>query len=765
MLRYLLFLLFTLTIASSVFAQNKAAFFDGKNSYAQPLNAIMAGQAEGTIELWFKANSWKDNLSIVGGGQGVPGSNNDKYRIGVHPEVTGQEVLFGTYEGNWIWHNSHTVPQLNNWTHVAVSWASESTKIYINGQLKSQSSNARTIPDYNVDLIAVSSWGDYFDGAIDELRMWHKERSQEEIKATMNDTLQQVYYTSSDSSLAAYYRFDKLDSMEINGVLTPIFKDYSINANHAKTKGNTHLAASTALNSHGLVAYYPFNGSASDSSQYANHGTNHGAMLTHDRFGNENSAYEFNGTSSYISVPSSQSLESPTNEITVSAWIYVYNYSLVGHNFGPIIMKSSTAENAFQYRMAVGSSGTSAAFNNWNLSIASDKTVGFNSWHHVAYTLKNDTIYFYQDGTLANKKAFNITIAKDSRPLEIGRDVPGATEVFYGKIDDIRIYNKAISADDIMVQYKENGWGTTPKGTELVAHYSFDGHAQDSTLNKNDGTVHGATLTTDKDGMSERAYQFDGTDDYIDIGNHPTLKMDKALTITSWVKFEAHTTQSDTVQTILTDFTHNNPVGKLLRINGAHLEFKLNAADTAYGSYNVTHLSGSWHHMAVTYDGDSIKIYIDGHIKSAIKKEGDIAVTDAPLFIGKEESGNFFNGGLDNIKIFNGALSATEIAEMLPPNSIGHQISKYPAKMELHQNWPNPFNPSTTIKYTLQSADNVSLKVYDLTGKTVATLVNGKHSAGTYNVSFKGSRLASGIYIYQLKTSQHILSKKMILVK
>jgi hypothetical protein len=85
--------------------------------------------------------------------------------------------------------------------------------------------------------------------------------------------------------------------------------------------------------------------------------------------------------------------------------------------------------------------------------------------------------------------------------------------------------------------------------------------------------------------------------------------------------------------------------------------------------------------------------------------------------------------------------------------------------LNLEQNYPNPFNPVTTIKFSIPKQEQIVLKVYDLLGEEVATLVNEVRQAGSYNVSFDGSDLPSGVYVYELETGQKIQSKKMILLK
>ncbi len=114
------------------------------------------------------------------------------------------------------------------------------------------------------------------------------------------------------------------------------------------------------------------------------------------------------------------------------------------------------------------------------------------------------------------------------------------------------------------------------------------------------------------------------------------------------------------------------------------------------------------------------------------------------------------------------AQASTEYANIENVLDVGTAVeteTNLPQKFQLQQNYPNPFNPTTVISYTIPKSSFVTLKVYNALGQEVATLVNGVKSANTYNVQFDASGLASGIYIYQLKTGNNILSKKMVLMK
>jgi len=90
---------------------------------------------------------------------------------------------------------------------------------------------------------------------------------------------------------------------------------------------------------------------------------------------------------------------------------------------------------------------------------------------------------------------------------------------------------------------------------------------------------------------------------------------------------------------------------------------------------------------------------------------------------------------------------------------------RIPSEFFLSQNYPNPFNPSTQIKYSIKKAGLVQLRVYDILGKEIATLVNTNKEAGNYSIEFNANQLPSGIYIYRMQSGSFVSSKKMILLK
>jgi hypothetical protein len=97
--------------------------------------------------------------------------------------------------------------------------------------------------------------------------------------------------------------------------------------------------------------------------------------------------------------------------------------------------------------------------------------------------------------------------------------------------------------------------------------------------------------------------------------------------------------------------------------------------------------------------------------------------------------------------------------------SVNENTNNSIGTFSLYQNYPNPFNPSTNIKFNLAERGEVSLIIYDLLGRKVKTLFEGNKGVGEYNVEFKPENIASGVYIYQLRTSGSLISKKLVYIK
>jgi len=127
--------------------------------------------------------------------------------------------------------------------------------------------------------------------------------------------------------------------------------------------------------------------------------------------------------------------------------------------------------------------------------------------------------------------------------------------------------------------------------------------------------------------------------------------------------------------------------------------------------------------------------------------------------------------GVDDIRDFSVNANHGD-SEGLPPlvpstalTAVENTFGSAPVEFSLFQNYPNPFNPSTNIEFRIADFGFVSLKVYDVLGNEIATLINEEKSAGTYEVEFSAEALTSGIYFYSLTAGSFTETKKMILLR
>jgi len=145
----------------------------------------------------------------------------------------------------------------------------------------------------------------------------------------------------------------------------------------------------------------------------------------------------------------------------------------------------------------------------------------------------------------------------------------------------------------------------------------------------------------------------------------------------------------------------------------------------------------------------------------------DNSTSTLTSYIDAESGIKIYYNSAANSWLGGGTFSLTSGGYLLPEGSDGveSQAETLPTEISLHQNFPNPFNPVTTIQYQLPDAGKVSLKVFDMLGREITTLVNDKQTAGNYTVTFDGSNLASGFYFYQLRAANKVMTKKMLLTK
>ncbi|MEX0845354.1 MAG: LamG domain-containing protein, partial [Balneolaceae bacterium] len=267
------------------------------------------------------------------------------------------------------------------------------------------------------------------------------------------------------------------------------------------------VISSSALAQDSLVAFYPFSGSAEDSSGFAHHGAVYGATLTEDRFGYPNSAYEFDGYSNYIDIGNFEELRI-TGDLTVSVWLKSASFE----NFSNAILTyqadntdSDSTSNALYKINFIDSSKLRYAHESGHGENSthdfSNVTFETETWYHLILVrnISEKIISVYVNGELADSSSFELLPnGGESSTLKIGENhgTVSPERFFNGVLDDIRIYNIVLPDSAIYDLYTERGWPLPQDSTEipndtLIAHFPFNGNAEDESGFDNDGIVHG----------------------------------------------------------------------------------------------------------------------------------------------------------------------------------------------------------------------------------------------------------------------------------
>jgi len=216
--------------------------------------------------------------------------------------------------------------------------------------------------------------------------------------------------------------------------------------------------------SYGLVAYYPFNGNANDTTGHGHDGTTNGVTLTTDRFGSANKAYWFDGNS-YIQADD-DNFPFGSDMRTIYVWVYMTDYG--NENYSHIVHYGS-GNTGQAWGMAVANyimggyyqGGLSS--HEWAVEQYIG-TVPLNTWTQLAIVLSNSGVKdYYINGTYLGSITY-IPNTVSSGYMRIGSRITGQpVEFFHGKIDDIRLYNRALSQDEIQALYHEGGWTGNPR--------------------------------------------------------------------------------------------------------------------------------------------------------------------------------------------------------------------------------------------------------------------------------------------------------------
>ncbi|NBO61191.1 MAG: LamG domain-containing protein [Flavobacteriia bacterium] len=472
--------------------------------------------------------------------------------------------------------------------------------------------------------------------------------------------------------------------------------------------------------SNGLVGWWPFTGNANDLSGNGNHGTVNGATLTTDRFGNANQAYLNNTSSGSITL--NPSVLDNLGAFNIGIWFNASNNQggvsdifQIDANSPCAIYPAQTGNpnnNVYvRYDNGLAQFYFSIQINATVVQYTVPSPPSTNHWHFVSVNYTGTTVSFFINGQLLNTQALSGTFLTFNQPLFIANWC--TYEDFNGKIDDIGIWNRALTQQEITNLYNANNGpqatistannsicagqsatltasvanaGTSCSTTGLppslnnglVGYWPFCGNATDASGNANNGTVNGATLTTDRFGVANSAYSFDGVSNSIVIANSPNYSflLNNSSSVSIWI----NTSNFNGTRSIIGqgdgDGQHQNRFWRIYFSNSMLIN---HLRGNGYDPFDTQNMNSSvtlnnWHLVTMVRDYNSnLKLYLNGVL---VDTDIDITGLSSPFSVTRNinvgaflnaytgQLMQFFNGKLDDIGIWNRALSAQEVSQL-----------------------------------------------------------------------------------------------------
>jgi hypothetical protein len=316
-----------------------------------------------------------------------------------------------------------------------------------------------------------------------------------------------------------------------------------------------------------------------------------------------------------------------------------------------------------------------------------------------------------------------------------------------------------------------------------VALYKFEEEETDEVIDYSSSNNHATGIgTQSEDGVFGSSRYFNGIDDYINMDAARTALNES----TEWTIEYLAKAVADSIDPpgLINHWCGN---GWLLYPRRSNIAYGIKTSahgscqwlENSWLSVSTDRIDTLWHYYALTYrSGDSLRVYKDGiqiiaKYVSGVFRPTQNTTQTANLGHSDSGQGSFQEGFADEVRVSSVARSPEEIAHTfillnqrlnLPTNVLPDQVSLL-SKFYLSQNYPNPFNPATVISYQMPVSSNVILKVYDVLGNEVATLVDEYKPAGVYEVELDANNLSSGVYFYRIQAGSFNQVRKMILIK
>ena len=510
----------------------------------------------------------------------------------------------------------------------------------------------------------------------------------------------------------------------------------------------------------GLMGDYPFTGNASDQSGNNYHGTVFGPSLTTDRMGNPNAAYLFDGINDYIDLNYDFDYQLRSINVWFNAYSIhtgqsdvIYDTDHSGLQFGPNKIRVID-QGGKKLRMNAGAGTTIQNFD-----------INQNQWYMATMTVSGDSIHYYLDGCLVGRVAFgNLTGNWDGHatvPLGTSRIFD---RYFKGKIDDLRIYNRVLTPDEVAYLY--DGFGCSDCQSEpthmeelLECCYPFNTGAKAASCPQE--LVFGALPATDRFGNINSAYEFDGVDDYIDLN----VEFDfPSRSLNLW--FNAYTF-SPIVPGNLYYLGHKSLQFGSTQIyvqedNGPRLF--MFAGDNMFSSGTPID-SSQWHMATITVDPNKIRYYLDGcrYAEYPFVSDTGVLAHQTALLGTSGQFDGFFNGKIDDVSVYSRALNPSEVRRLFQNGIVCPLLSVIGDPEGIAQAdlvvFPNPV--SDQVELELKGEDLIEdLFLYNMEGRLVYAAHALNHKRATIGV--RG--LSSGIYSLRIQSSSGKWGARKILV-
>jgi len=373
-------------------------------------------------------------------------------------------------------------------------------------------------------------------------------------------------------------------------------------------------------------------GEVVDSSGQGNNGTAAGGLSTIGN-GKIGRAGNFDGGNDYINIPNSDELVFGTSNFTIEAWIYPTAWG-GDDGWNAIITKHNGDPGSWLFRVANNAdSGNVAKLNFENGEggrYFANTIVALNEWHHAAITRFGNTFTFYldgkEDGSFTDTTNFTSTYA-----IRISGQGNVTGERFTGGIDEVAIYKRSFTAG------------------EMARHARL-----------NNGQAHREANTV-ADGKLERGGYFGGVHDNVTVPSSPGLNITGSFTIMAWINPEDGS--ADFIQEVVNK--EEEAVGGyyMWRDRDTHKVWTgFNAGEVEVRSVTPV-MAGSWYHLAGVWDGSGMRIYINGVLDNSIAGgAANPAANNENLMIGGYWDGGPFKGTMDEVSVWNRALTGTEVA-------------------------------------------------------------------------------------------------------